>query len=54
MPRLNALGITAIIFQSLLVEMSSANVEKPEKKVSEHKSPRKAHTLERLEGDGVQ
>ena len=37
MPSINVLGITATIFQALLVKMCSSNVEKPEKKESEHR-----------------
>lgn len=44
MPSINVLGITAKIFQALLVKMCSSNVEKPEKKVS----------IEKAEGDGTQ
>lgn len=45
MPILNLLGITTIIFSSL-VKLSHETVEKPEK-VSKHKRPGKGHTLER-------
>lgn len=44
-PSINALGITAIIFQALLVKMCSSNAEKPEKKKV---------SIERVEGDGTQ
>lgn len=37
----------------IMVKMSSAKVEKPEKKVSKPKRPRKAHTLERVASEGV-
>ena len=42
---INALSITATIFQALLVKMCSSNVEKPEKKKV---------SIQRDEGDGTQ